>query len=73
MTNYINVIVTGPVIQGFFEKSLVELNKKVNAKIEEGYKPIGGVNIHKFVIKKDDIERSYECERLIQTMVKESK
>lgn len=73
MANYINVIVTGPTIQGFFEKTLAELNKKVNVKIEEGYKPIGGVSIHKFVIKNDDIERSYECEQLIQTMVKESK
>ena len=73
MTNYINVIVGGSAAPICFAETFAELNKEVNAKIEEGYKPIGGVNIHKFVIKNDDIDRSCECEQLIQTMVKESK
>ena len=60
MINYINVIVSGTAILEFFKETFVELNKKVNEKIEEGYKPIGGVNIHKFVkefIKDDDSKR----------------
>ena len=69
MTNYINVIVTGSAAQIFFEDMFDELNKKVNVKIIEGYKPIGGVNIHKFV-KYDDLKRPYEYMQLIQTMVK---
>ena len=72
MTNYINVIVAGSAAPIFFEETFAELNKEVNAKIEEGYKPIGSVNIHKFA-KYDDLKRSYEYMQLIQTMVKESK
>lgn len=72
MTNYINVIVTGSAAPIFFRETFDELNKKVNTKIEEGYKPIGSVNIHKFV-KYDDLKRPYEYMQLIQTMVKERK
>jgi hypothetical protein len=54
----------------FFEETFAELNKEVNAKIEDGYEPIGSVNIYKFV-KYDDLKHSYEYMHLIQTMVKE--
>lgn len=70
--NYINVIVTGTNVPILFKETFIELNKKVNVKIIEGYKPIGGVNIHKF-IKYDDMKRPYEYMQLIQTMIKESK
>ena len=72
MINYINVIVSGPAAAIFFEETFAELNKEVNSKIEEGYIPIGGVNIYKFT-KYDDLKRQYEYMQLIQTMVKESK
>lgn len=72
MDNYINVIVAGSGAPIFFEETFAELNKEVNAKIEEGYKHIGSVNIHKFV-KYDDLKRPYDYMQLVQTMVKESK
>lgn len=72
MTNYINVIVTGYAAPIFFEETFAELNKEVNAKIEDDYKPIGNVNIYKFT-EYDDLKHTYERMKLIQTMVKESK
>jgi hypothetical protein len=70
MTNYINVIVSGPAVQTLFEKTFDKLNKEVNLRINEGYKPIGSVNIYKFT-EYDDLKYAYERMRLIQTMTKE--
>ena len=70
MANYINVIVAGSAASIFFEETFAELNKEVNTKIEEGYKPIGSVNIYKFT-EYDDLKYAYERMRLIQTMTKE--
>ena len=70
MANYINVIVSGPAVQTLFEETFDKLNKEVNLKINEGYKPIGGVNIYKFT-EYDDLKYTYERMRLIQTMTKE--
>ena len=70
MNNYINVIHSGPSVPNCFEDTFEAFNKKVNVKIIEGYKAIGGVQIFNYV-EYDDLKYRYERMRVSQTMIKE--